>query len=136
MSLKEKALKNIVRKGKNAGNQHFLLLLPQNIFFPIKDNLYYFSNVCHLIRKCPKFNSVVRSSYQKTSMCNMLFHFSLIFNIMKRFYLLDFINEQNFLTIKIFNSLLNNKILDLSKLHVKSFASDKRNVNYKLKSLF
>ena len=43
MTLKKKALENIVRKGENTGNQHFLLF--HRIFYYIKERKHHFSNI-------------------------------------------------------------------------------------------
>ena len=42
MTLKETASENIVRKGKNADNQHFFLFL--TAFFPFSYNVFYHMN--------------------------------------------------------------------------------------------
>ena len=63
-SLKKRAFENIVRKGENAGNQHFLLY--PHVFYPIKDKNYHFSNLT-LSQTSPGFYvSAVHISFENT----------------------------------------------------------------------
>ena len=59
MPLRKKPLENIVRKGENAGNQHFLLFpqrfLPFPNLFSISDHLQMLS-----VWTCPKFCKMVK----------------------------------------------------------------------------
>ena len=53
MTLKQRACENIVGKGENAGNQHFLL--SHNVFSPIRDRNRHFSNIEFVVCKCFQF---------------------------------------------------------------------------------
>ena len=56
MTLNKKAFENIVGKGTNAGNQHFLLF--HNVFYPVRRKIYpigernhHFINTCYAVYK-------------------------------------------------------------------------------------
>ena len=44
MTLRKKSLKNIVGKGEDAGNQHFLLF-PHNVFYPSGNKFQFFNGI-------------------------------------------------------------------------------------------
>ena len=54
-TLQKKACEIIVGKGENAGNQHFLLV-PHNVFWPIKEKNHHFSNIKFVVCKCFQFS--------------------------------------------------------------------------------
>ena len=59
MTLRMEALENIVRKGENAGNQHFLLF-PHSVFYSIKGRNHHYSNSSFVVCKCFQFAPVQR----------------------------------------------------------------------------
>ena len=55
-TLKNQPFKNILGKGENAGNQHFLLL--PNCFLPFQKKFQFYSNIYFVICKCCEFGPV------------------------------------------------------------------------------
>ena len=63
MTLDKKTFENIVGKGENAGNQHFLFL-PQ-CFFMSQNKLKFFSHVYFVVCKCFQFDQCKNLSFGK-----------------------------------------------------------------------
>ena len=65
MTLRKKSFKNIVRKGENAGNQHFVLFPQSFLPFPKKISLFESHLFCRLqmlsFLTSPKFCHLVKS---------------------------------------------------------------------------
>ena len=75
MSFKKKPFENIVGKGENAGNQHFVLF--HNVFYPIKDRDQHLSCIKVVISN--SFN-LVRSKILLFGTELTLYHTILTFN--------------------------------------------------------
>ena len=56
MTLKKKPFENIVGKGENAGNQHFLL--SHNVFYPSQAKFEFFIHIYFVVYKCFQFGPV------------------------------------------------------------------------------
>ena len=56
MTLYKNPFENIVGKGENAGNQHFLL--SYNVFNPSQNKLQFFSHIYFVVCKCFQFAPV------------------------------------------------------------------------------
>ena len=55
-NLEKKALENILEKGENVGNQHFLLFA--QCFLQFQKKIHCFIDICFVVCKCFQFGSV------------------------------------------------------------------------------
>ena len=100
----KKSVENIVGKGENYGNQHFLLF-PQ-CFYPFKDKFHYFSHtkfvICSLfeldIPKIVSFSTELNCFVQQYSFVTLLDSFWFEFSA----YTLNFVNMDIFCHVRLY----------------------------------